>query len=466
MPAQAKKIVILMGDVLFLYLALAATVYLRYGYVSGLASSNYTTGQFFSIHIWAFTPLMFVWLIVFYIHNLYEITSAKNTLEFYGGLARSLIINFLVAVMFFYFAGSSEVAPKTNLFIYFAIFSSFFILWRGQINRILKKNLLVKTAVISWDERGAILAIKLNQNPQIGYQVDFLIGPRPAFANQAQNQYLPQILNPPRQVDVSSLVNNEGIRAFIIDDKFLDQSSLTSSLYNFVDNVEVANLSKFNERVWRKVDLANVDHLWFLNNFASGRRTFYESVKRVLDFGVSLIFFIPSLVLGVLIAVLTKLEDGGPVFYKQIRIGRKGRHFTLVKFRTMRIDAEANGAQWTTKNDSRITKVGRLLRKTRLDELPQLLNILKGEMSFVGPRAERPEFHDLLTKEIPFYDRRYLVKPGLTGWAQINYTYGSSVEDTREKLAYDFYYLKNRSFIFDVGIILKTVNIVLSGLGR
>ncbi|MFY9493256.1 MAG: sugar transferase [Minisyncoccia bacterium] len=466
MPAQAKKIIILMGDILFLYLALLATVYLRYSGVSGLASSNYTTADFFYIHAQAFTPLMLVWLVVFYIHNLYEITSAKNTLEFYGGLARSLIVNFLAAVLWFYFAGSSEVAPKTNLFIYFAVFSLLFVLWRGQINRILKKNLLVKTAVVSWDERGAVLAIKLNQNPQIGYKVDFLVGPQQAFANQIHHQHLPQILNPPRQVDIASLVNSQGIRAFIIDDKFLDQSSLTSSLYNFVGHVEVANLSKFSERVWRKVDLNNVDHVWFLNNFASGRRTFYEGVKRVLDFGVVLALFIPSAALGVLVAVLTKLEDSGPVFYKQVRVGRQGRSFTLVKFRTMRTDAEAGGAQWTTPNDARITKVGRLLRKTRLDELPQLINILKGEMSFVGPRAERPEFHELLTKEIPFYDRRYLVKPGLTGWAQINYTYGSSVEDTREKLAYDFYYLKNRSFIFDVGIILKTVNIVLAGLGR
>ena len=132
----------------------------------------------------------------------------------------------------------------------------------------------------------------------------------------------------------------------------------------------------------------------------------------------------------------------------------------------MRQDAEAQGAQWTVANDKRITKIGKFLRKTRLDELPQLINILKGEMSFVGPRAERPEFHQLLVKEIPFYEKRYLVKPGLTGWAQINYTYGSSVEDTKEKLSYDFYYIKNRSFIFDVGIILKTVNIVLSALGR
>lgn len=465
MPAQSKKIIILVGDVLLLYLALFATVYLRYGDVSYSASSNYATSDFFYIHIRAFTPLILIWILVFYIHNLYEITSAKNSLEFYSGLGRSLAINFLAAVLFFYFSNSLEVAPKTNLFIYFGIFTVLFILWRGQINRLLKKNLLVKTAVVSWDERGAVLAIKLNQNPQIGYKVDFLIGPRSAFQNQT-SPHLPQILNPPQKVEIASLVNTQGVRAFIIDDKFLDQDSLTASLYNFVGQVEVANLSKFNERVWRKVDLNGVDHIWFLNNFASGRRAFYEVSKRVLDFAMSLAFLIPSVAIGFLMAVLIKLEDGGPVFYKQVRVGQRGRVFTLIKFRTMRPDAEAKGVQWTEENDPRITKVGGFLRKTRLDELPQLINILKGEMSFVGPRAERPEFHELLVKEIPFYDRRYLVKPGLTGWAQINYTYGSSVEDTKEKISYDFYYLKNRSFIFDVGIILKTVNIVLSGLGR
>lgn len=465
MPAQAKKLVILLGDILFLYLALLITVYLRYSGISYSVNSNYTTLQLFNVHVLAFTPLMLVWLLVFYIHNLYEITSAKNTLEFYSALGRSLVINFLAAVLFFYFANFTEVAPKTNLFIYFAVFIFLFVIWRGQINRLLKKNLLVKTAVVSWDERGAVLAIKLNQNPQIGYKVDFLIGPRPAFENHV-SEYLPQILNPPQKVDISSLVNNQGIGAFIIDDKFLDQDSLTTSLYNFVGQVEVANLSKFNERVWRKVDISGVDHLWFLNNFASGRRAFYDTSKRVLDFLIGSLLLPIGIVIGALVVLAIKLEGGGHVFYRQIRVGEKGKNFTLIKFRTMRSDAEAGGVQWTTENDKRITKIGKFLRKTRLDELPQLVNILKGEMSFVGPRAERPEFHDLLVKEIPFYDRRYLVKPGLTGWAQINYTYGSSVADTKEKLSYDFYYLKNRSLIFDIGIILKTANIVLAGLGR
>ena len=446
MSAQIKKIIILAGDIVFLYLSLFLTVYFRYSHVDP-EHSSFTTFQLFLVHVWAFTPLILVWLVVFYIHNLYEITSAKNTLEFYTSLIRALVVNFLVAALFFYFANFVEVAPKTNLFIYFGIFVVLFLLWRRQINSILKRRLLVKTVIISGDDSGSKLALKLNQNPQIGYEVVF-------------------VGTPGAGVNISELVNKQGIRALIVDGKFLNKGATVTSLYDFVDKIEIVTLDKFNERVWRKVDLEHVNSLWFLNNFATGRRSFYDSAKRFLDFCMSLLLVMPATALGVVISFLIKLEDGGAVFYKQVRVGQKGKLFTLIKFRTMRSDAESKGVQWTVENDKRITRIGKFLRKTRLDEIPQLLNILKGEMSFVGPRAERPEFHQMLVDKIPFYDRRYLVKPGLTGWAQINYTYGSSVEDTKEKISYDFYYLKNRSLIFDIGIVLKTVNIVLSGLGR
>ncbi|MDP3764305.1 MAG: exopolysaccharide biosynthesis polyprenyl glycosylphosphotransferase [bacterium] len=445
MPAQAKKILILFGDIAILYFSLFVTVYLRYSNVADSTSSNFTTSQLFSIHVQAFTPLILIWLLVFYIHNLYEITSAKNSLEFYSGLARSLAVNFLAAVLFFYFANFTYVAPKTNLFIYFGIFSVLFTLWRGQVNIIFKKNLLLKTFIISDNEKGEKLAVKLNQNPQIGYRVEAVIN---------------------ADSSIGESIKEKKIGALIVDDRFFSKEGLAVSLYNFIDKIEVITLDKFNERVWRKINLANVNHIWFLNNIVSGKRSFYETTKRFFDFILAILLTPILFSLGLLIILIIKIEGDGPIFYRQIRVGHKGKNFNLIKFRTMRQDAEKNGAQWTIENDSRVTKVGRFLRKARLDELPQLINILKGEMSFVGPRAERPEFHQLLVKEIPFYDRRYLVKPGLTGWAQINYTYGSSVEDTKEKLSYDFYYLKNRSFIFDVGIILKTANIVLAGLGR
>ena len=198
MSAQAKKTIILIGDVVLLYAALFFTVYLRYGDVSSLTSANYTTWQLFLVHARAFTPLIFVWLVIFYIHNLYEITSAKNTLEFYSGLSRALVVNFLAAVLFFYFASLVEVAPKRNLFIYFAIFAALFVLWRSQINSILKRKFLVRTAVIAGDESAVRLALKLNQNPQIGYRVDFVVGPK--GENGLADSPAFEFLGPPRKI--------------------------------------------------------------------------------------------------------------------------------------------------------------------------------------------------------------------------------------------------------------------------
>ncbi len=167
-----------------------------------------------------------------------------------------------------------------------------------------------------------------------------------------------------------------------------------------------------------------------------------------------------------IIAILIKLDSHGPVFLKQKRIGEKEKIFTLFKFRTMREDAEKEtGVVWTQKDDPRITRVGKFLRKTRLDEIPQICNILKGNMSFVGPRPERPEFVDKLKEKIPYYSERHFVKPGLTGWAQVRYRYGSSVEDAIEKLRYDLFYIKHISILFDLLIILETSKVVLFGKG-
>ncbi len=172
-----------------------------------------------------------------------------------------------------------------------------------------------------------------------------------------------------------------------------------------------------------------------------------------------------TLPLLLLVAVSVKLDSRGPVFYRQERVGLGGRTFVLVKFRSMRVDAEAAGPRWASEHDPRVTRLGRLLRLTRMDELPQLLMVLAGSMSLVGPRPERPHFVGQLTQAIPHFADRIAVKPGLTGWAQVNYPYGASVEDARQKLAYDLYYLQHRSLLLDLRILLATIRVVLCGSG-
>lgn len=214
-------------------------------------------------------------------------------------------------------------------------------------------------------------------------------------------------------------------------------------------------------RVW----LETVQPSWFVftDGFRRSRTTLV--LKRTLDLVFATLGLILSLPLMVLVAIAIRLDSRGSPIYRQERVGLRGRTFKLIKFRSMRVDAEVSGAQWAQENDPRVTRLGRILRKCRIDELPQFINVIKGDMSFVGPRPERPVFVERLRNQISYYDERHSVRPGVTGWAQTQYQYGSSIEDAYRKLEYDLFYLKNMSVLFDFAIILQTVRIVLSGRG-
>ena len=216
----------------------------------------------------------------------------------------------------------------------------------------------------------------------------------------------------------------------------------------------------FIETETRRVDLKRMEVGWLLysDGFYFGMAD--RMLKRLLDVTACVLLLIPAAPLLLLAMAAIKLDDGGPVFYRQTRITRGSRPFAITKLRTMRTGAEAGGAVWAAQGDNRITRIGKFLRRTRIDELPQVFNILSGDMSLVGPRPERPEFVAMLAEAIPLYNERHLVKAGLTGWAQINYPYGASIDDARSKLSYDLYYVKNFSVLFDVLIILQTLRVV------
>lgn len=233
-----------------------------------------------------------------------------------------------------------------------------------------------------------------------------------------------------------------------------------------LNGVEIINAVSFYERELNQVKLDILQPSWIV--FSDGFRMSKsrDFIKRVFDLLISIILAIVLLPLVLLAALLVYIETGRPILYSQIRTGKNGKPFKIYKIRSMRQDAEKAGkAVWASANDSRITKVGAFIRNTRLDEIPQLWNVLKGDMSFVGPRPERPEFVEQLNEEIPNYTYRHAVKPGLMGWAQLNYPYGASVEDARGKLEYDLYYTKNHSFVMDLLIMIQTVEVVLLGKG-
>ncbi len=226
--------------------------------------------------------------------------------------------------------------------------------------------------------------------------------------------------------------------------------------------VHVNDFSSFIERETGRVDLDTINPSWliFSDGFSSGRM-FSSAVKRIFDITASLVLLIVTFPVIALFAVLVKLDSKGPAFFRQTRVGLYGEPFTLVKLRSMRTDAEKDGAKWAEENDPRITRLGRFIRKVRIDELPQTWSVLKGQMSFVGPRPEVPSFVESLEEEIPFFGERHMVKPGITGWAQINYPYGASIEDSRCKLEYDLYYAKNYTPFLDFVILLQTLRVVL-----
>jgi sugar transferase (PEP-CTERM system associated) len=229
--------------------------------------------------------------------------------------------------------------------------------------------------------------------------------------------------------------------------------------------VRVEDAATTYERIAGKILAEGATPSWFVfsDGFRTSRRTRF--VKRTVDLVLAFVGLVLSAPLMVLTALAIRLDSRGPVLYCQERVGEHGRTFTLCKFRSMRTDAEHGVPRWATENDDRVTRVGRFIRLTRLDEMPQLWNVLRGEMSFVGPRPERPYFVQQLTSIIPYYAQRHAVKPGVTGWAQVKYRYGSSIEDAMEKLRYDLYYIKHQSIFFDLTIFMDTVKVILTGKG-
>ena len=268
-----------------------------------------------------------------------------------------------------------------------------------------------------------------------------------------------------KTTDLQAIVAREKINRVLCTDRSLRDPDLCRQICQLrFSGITVMPLISLCEEVDQYVPVELVTSEWLLNASGEPQLLYIKKIKRSFDIIVSLaglVIFLPVLLLAML---GVKLTSRGPVFYRQRRTGRLGRDFDIFKLRTMRVDAEKDGAVWCAgKNDPRVTYLGKFLRTYRIDEIPQLLNVLLGEMSFVGPRPERPEMNTDLIKHIPFYQERFMIQPGITGWAQVNYPYGASIQDTRRKLEYDLYYMKHMSIFLDVFILLDTVRIVLCG---
>jgi len=454
-----RKLTLLATDIVALYGSLAAVLLARYG-------ADRWHEQY-ALHVAPFSLLFVVWLLSFYVFNLYEERVLRTGRDFYARLAQAAILGGAFSALFFYLLPVFAIAPKLNLFLFIAMFA---LLWSGArtlANRALAVGTKRPLLVIGVNGESLELARFIADNPQLGYSVRALVrlGQDTLGLDDAAGSW--QILD--ERADLAAFIRESRIDTVVISPQAYGSADLVGRLYGaLAAQADFTSLAGLAERITGTVPLGAISQQWFLENIDEGpSRRAYENAKRVLDIAAAVALGIPALALTPFIALATVLSSPGPVLFRQTRTGHGGKPFTIIKFRTMRTDAEAKaGAVWAAENDPRVTPVGRFLRTTRLDELPQLWNIIRGDMSLIGPRAERPEFDARLDAQVPFYMTRYLIKPGLSGWAQINYPYGSSEQDAMRKLEYDLYYLKHRSLSLDVAILLKTVSISLRRAGR
>ncbi len=450
MNHKFKKIILILGDISVLYSALYLTLLLRY-----LRPVSIETWQ---THFWPFSLAFIAWLIIFYISDLYNLYLAVNDSDFFNRTIRAGFIAALLSIAFFYANPNIKISPKTNLLIYVFVFTFLFILWRRFFNWSLKSYLPKnKIAFIGKNNLVNELINTLRKNPQLGIKVALLAG---NYENQMDGIKIIKDIN-----NLDKIIKEKNINEIVLASNPQESDKLRSALFKCLPlKINFINISDFYESITGKVSLESLSQMWFLEKLNKGKREWQDLFKRFYDFVMALILLIISAPFWPFIALLIKAESKGPVFIKMKRAGQNGTPFKMLKFRTMR--EEGNMRTPTIKNDPRITKFGGFMRKTRIDEIPQIINILLNDMSFVGPRPERPELIQNLEKLIPFYNERTLVKPGVTGWDQVSGEYHSpSLEDSLKKLQYDLFYVKNRSLYLDLSIILKTIKTVLGRKG-
>lgn len=441
MTKQLKKACLLLGDFILLHFSLYLALVIRY--------QSFDIGLLWQEHWPSFLYIFFIWLVVFYINSLYDLNAINNHRRIYRLILNSALVAGALSALFFYLNTATAIAPKTNLALFIIIFLVLLIAWRHLFNWLVR-NYLPKNnlALIGNDKAISSLVESLKNNPHWGYQAAIII---------KDGESLPGLVKIVKEKNISDIVIADDLNApDKLNQALFDCLPLKLNYFDFPD---------FYELLSGKIPLQNINQAWFIENLGTGNRKAFQIIKRLIDLIASLLGLIISLIVWPLIALLIKIDSRGPIFFYQKRLGQHGQIFTLLKFRSMK--TKNNDFSPTSENDQRITGIGSILRKSRLDELPQLINIIKGEMSFIGPRPERPEIAQKLSQEIPFYRTRLLIKPGLTGWDQISGHYHSpSIEDSKEKLQYDLFYLKHRSLYLDLSIALKTLAIVMSRSGR
>lgn len=457
------SLLLLWGDILLFYGSLGLTLLLRYPY--------FDFSRQWDLHIVPFTLLLFLWIPVFYIGGLYERKFLKATAALEDRIARVAVVTFVLSVILFYIIPSFGITPKTNLLIHSIIIVLLISGWRMFIARFISQSFKIRVLFFGLSKEIEAMIETLSLNPQLGYE--------PAALMMIDSSSPPEFRNTridifPFDHNLADIIHKKRIHLVISSSDIKKNETVVRMLYQVLPlGISFMDFPTFYERLTGKIPISFIGEVWFLENLAQLTNIVNAFLKRFLDIILAVVGSLFLTILFPFIAVAIKLNSAGPIFIRQTRVGKNGSIFTLIKFRSMialSSDglAESGSARWASKEDKRITRVGSFLRKTHIDELPQIWNVIKGDISVVGPRPERPEFIAKLEKIIPHYNMRHLVKPGVTGWAQINMpgVYAGSIEETIQKLQYDLYYIKYQSVVMDIAIILKTILLTLTRKGR
>ncbi|MDO8676543.1 MAG: sugar transferase [Candidatus Azambacteria bacterium] len=439
---NAKKLIILFGDIIILYVGLFSTLIIRgYSVAPGWASHKI---PFLWVHI--------IWLLIFFSAGMYDWEHFPPTRRYYTLqlTAKTMLFSIFSAILLFYLIPEFSITPRANLFVDATIVTVFLWLWRNFFIRKISQKTKIKVLFFGKNPETEKFAAYLEERETLGYKVELI-------ADHFQFDHN----------NIKSFIKQNNIDLVVVSKDISQNKELLRMFYEVLPlGVVITNFPAFYESITGKVPVSLINETWFLENLAELNSKPYETAKRILDLATATALSVPALILAPAIALLIKLDSRGPVFFYQRRVGKNGKIFEFIKFRSMKDGAERVDGTKGDGNDSRHTQIGKILRKTYLDELPQIINVFRGEMSFVGPRPERPEFVEILLDKVPFYETRLLANPGITGWAQIRMQNDASVEDASEKLQYDLYYVKNRSLLMDLGIMLKTASIMVKRSGR
>lgn len=452
---RLKQLALLAGDLITLYAGLYLALYFRYLKIPG---------QNFEELLFPMTQLFFLAAIILFIAGLYDIGKTKNTWLFYQKIIISAIAWTIFGIIYFYINPKISITPKTILLLTAITGFGLISLWRYFYNKFISTTLKYNIIFAGVTAEVKELINNIQKEPRLGY---FVIG----VISDTSNEAWQNIIFGKTIAEINNQTKNRA-NIIVLSPRMTNNADLLKELYHSLfQQVSIVNLSDFYESVMHRIPPFTFSEGWFVTNLHEQQKKIYDRFRILTDYILAAILGIFFILTFPLIALAIKLNSKGRVFFSQNRVGRQGLIFKVYKYRTMMSlasdgSAETGGPQFAANKDARITAIGKILRLTRLDEVPQFINILRSEMSVIGPRPERPEFVTQLTEKMPYYSLRHLIKPGLTGWAQIHNSYYGTIEENLQKLEYDLFYIKNRSFTLDISIILRTINTVLRLAGR